>query len=73
MRLQEEEQDLLAEAASWKLLAALFGNQDMTYPGGSVGGLQGCGKAMPTSQVAASLIASDLELNRCSFLTMYHI
>ena len=65
IRLQEQEQDLHAEAASWKLLAALHGNQDLMYPGGLAGvGLQGCGKAMATKQVAASLIASDLELNR---------
>ncbi len=66
MRLQEQEQDLHAEAASWKLLAALHGNQDLTYPGGLAGvGLQGCGKAMPTKQLAASLIAGELDLNRC--------
>lgn len=65
MRLQEQEQDLHAEAASWKLLASLHGSQDLTYPGGLSGiGLHGCGKAMPTKQVAASLIGSDLELNR---------
>ena len=65
IRLQEQEQDLHAEAASWKLLAALHGHQDLMYPGGPAGAsLQGCGKAMLTKQMAASLIGSDLELNR---------
>ena len=72
MRLQEQEQDLHAEAASWKLLAALHGNQDLTYPGGLAGvGLQGCGKAMPTKQLAAFLIASELDLNRCLLLVAF--
>ena len=68
LRLQEQEQDLYAESASWKLLAALHGIQDPSFPGGQTGGaLQGFGKEEPTKQKAASVIASDPGINRyCS-------
>lgn len=65
LKLQEQEQDLHAEAATWKLLAALHGIQDLTFPGGPTSqGLPGYGKALPAKQKAASLIATDLEMNR---------
>lgn len=65
LKLQQQEQELDAEAASWKLLAALHGIQDPSYPGGPpLKGMRGYGGAMPTRQRAASLLASDLEVNR---------
>lgn len=60
------EQDLYAEAASWKLLATLHGTRDMAYPAGSGDHcLEGYGASKCSKQKAAALIATDPKLNRC--------